>query len=188
MSYGRTDAREMTRSALATQLAQVREALRAPEELRQTEARLLRELDDLGGSRDTARASRRATLPSGATAEIASPCSEDWSAMVGDDRVRHCSRCAKDVYNLSALTSDEAEAFLAQRGERCVRFFRRRDGTLLTSDCPVGRPKKIALRVLAAVAVALGASAAGYGASRFAASCRNRIYGNELLGDVTPTS
>jgi len=143
--------------------------------------------EDLEDSGDATRAPRRATLPSGATAEVASPCSEDWGAMVGDERVRHCSRCDKDVYNLSALSAEEAELFLAQRGERCIRFFRRRDGTLLTSDCPVGRPKKIALRVVAAIAVAVGASAAGYAASR-PGLIRGRIEGSQLMGDMLPTS
>ncbi len=191
MSYDRSDARELARQALASQLAQVRDALRAPDELRRNETRLVRELAALekpGEASGSARADRRATLPSGATAEIASPCSEDWDAMVGDDRVRHCSRCQKNVYDLSALTAEEAARILAERGERCIRFFRRKDGTLLTSDCPVGRPRKVALRVLTAVAVALGASAAGYTASRLAAPSRGRIEGNMLMGDMMPTS
>jgi hypothetical protein len=35
---------------------------------------------------------------------IASPCAADWNAMTGDERVRHCGACKKDVFNLSALT------------------------------------------------------------------------------------
>ena len=72
---------------------------------------------------------------------IASPCKADWNDMTGDERVRHCGSCDLDVYDLSAMRRDEAEAFLASRAgaERtCVRFFRRTDGRLLTRDCPVG--------------------------------------------------
>jgi hypothetical protein len=34
---------------------------------------------------------------------IASPCKVSWDEMAGDDRVRFCGHCAKDVYDLSAL-------------------------------------------------------------------------------------
>jgi hypothetical protein len=70
---------------------------------------------------------------------IASPCSADWEKMVGDDRVRFCTECSRNVYNLSAMAATDAEAFVsAQTGRLCVRFYQRVDGTLLNEDCPVG--------------------------------------------------
>lgn len=70
---------------------------------------------------------------------VASPCDADWNAMHGDDRARFCPSCAKNVYNLSALTKVEAEALLLEKeGKLCVRYFQRPDGTLLTQDCPIG--------------------------------------------------
>jgi hypothetical protein len=70
---------------------------------------------------------------------IASPCSASWDDMVGDDRVRFCGKCEKNVYNLSSMESAEAEALLREHeGNVCVRLYRRQDGTVLTSDCPVG--------------------------------------------------
>jgi hypothetical protein len=70
---------------------------------------------------------------------IASPCSADWDEMVGDDQIRFCGQCEKNVYNLSAMTRDAAEALVAEReGRVCVRFYRRADGMVLSSDCPVG--------------------------------------------------
>lgn len=72
---------------------------------------------------------------------VAAPCSASWDEMVGSDRVRFCRLCAKNVYNVSAMTLSEAEDFLgATRGDDvCIRFYRRRsDGTVLTADCPVG--------------------------------------------------
>jgi hypothetical protein len=93
---------------------------------------------------------------------IASPCSASWEHMVGDDRVRFCGACEKNVYNLSALPRDEAESLLAQHeGSICVRLYRRADGTVLTADCPVGVRKKRVKRlvVLAAGAGALAAAA-----------------------------
>jgi hypothetical protein len=68
---------------------------------------------------------------------IATPCRERWEDMAGDDVVRHCARCRKDVYDLASMTTSEAEALLARDGETpCVRLRRRRDGRVVTSDCP----------------------------------------------------
>jgi hypothetical protein len=72
---------------------------------------------------------------------VAKPCKADWDRMTGDDRVRHCGDCKLDVFDISAMSRDEAQAFLASRagaGRTCIRFFRRTDGRLLTRDCPVG--------------------------------------------------
>jgi len=71
---------------------------------------------------------------------IASPCSASWEQMDGTDRVRYCEQCGKNVYNLSAMSRSEAEMLVAGPGPLpCVRFYRRRDGTILTGDCPVGQ-------------------------------------------------
>ena len=71
--------------------------------------------------------------------KIASPCSADWNKMYGDERKRHCSECKLNVYNLSDMTQTEAENFLINsEGRTCVKFYRRKDGTVLTKDCPVG--------------------------------------------------
>lgn len=70
---------------------------------------------------------------------IASPCRYDWDAMAGDDRVRHCAGCDRNVYNLAGMTRTEAEDLVHQaEGRLCIRFYRRQDGTVLTADCPVG--------------------------------------------------
>src|SRR5262249_46221013 len=61
--------------------------------------------------------------------------------MEGDDRVRFCGRCRKNVYNLSEMTEAEAQRLLVDKeGRLCARLYRRRDGTVLTKDCPVPRP------------------------------------------------
>jgi hypothetical protein len=59
--------------------------------------------------------------------------------MIGSDRVRFCGECNLNVYNLSAMTRDQAESLIAANdGRLCVRFYRRRDGSIITQDCPVG--------------------------------------------------
>ena len=89
---------------------------------------------------------------------IASPCSADWEKMVGDERVRHCNQCNLNVYNLSALSGLEAHDLVAKHeGRLCVRFYHRKDGTVLTRNCPVGL--KIVMRRVSRVAgIALSAA------------------------------
>jgi len=92
---------------------------------------------------------------------IASPCRAPWENMDGDERVRFCRECNRNVYNLSAMTEAEARRVVAEReGRLCVRFFQRRDGTVLTSDCPVGG-KRAFLRAGAGTALALAGVTAG---------------------------
>lgn len=73
---------------------------------------------------------------------IASPCSADWNEMYGDDRKRFCGDCKLNVYNLSGMTRDDAEALIMNaEGRLCVRFYKRADGSVITQDCPVGWAK-----------------------------------------------
>lgn len=70
---------------------------------------------------------------------IAAPCPISWEDMDGDARVRFCSSCSKNVYNLSDMTAKEAQDFLQENGSsQCVRLYRRADGTVMTDNCPVG--------------------------------------------------
>jgi hypothetical protein len=112
---------------------------------------------------DEARA--KARLPVLANIRVASPCSEPWTGMTGDDRVRACAKCQKDVYNLSAMTRDEAEGLIrARNGNLCVRYFQRFDGTILLGDCEVGRNGKRKRRFIAAgIAAGLAAGVSAYG-------------------------
>lgn len=78
--------------------------------------------------------------------KIASPCAIRWEQMHGDERTRFCSMCELQVYNVSDMTRAEAQKFLIENSDKpnCMRFFRRKDGTILTKDCPVG--ERLALR------------------------------------------
>ena len=97
---------------------------------------------------------------------IASPCSADWTGMIGTDRKRYCGECKLNVYNLSGMTTTEAEDLLTQsEGRLCVRYFRRTDGTILTQNCPVGwaKVKQRVSRVATAVFSLLVTMLAGIG-------------------------
>jgi hypothetical protein len=96
---------------------------------------------------------------------IATPCQADWDDMKGDNRVRFCGRCEKNVYNLSAMSRTEAEALVgAKEGRMCVRLYQRTDGTVLTSDCPVGvRRARLRHRVWASVSGVAASMALAFG-------------------------
>jgi hypothetical protein len=70
---------------------------------------------------------------------IASPCPASWETMQGDQRVRFCDSCSKHVYDIANLKAEAALALIQEsEGHLCVRLYRRKDGTVLTADCPVG--------------------------------------------------
>jgi hypothetical protein len=84
---------------------------------------------------------------------IAAPCEVSWEAMEGNGRVRQCGDCKKQVFNLSAMSRADAEVLLRERvGDMCVRLYRREDGTVLTSDCPVGVRRRLTKRALVSMA------------------------------------
>src|ERR1044072_9588384 len=71
--------------------------------------------------------------------KISAPYPANWEEMIGSEQVRFCRHCSLNVYNLSGMSKQEAEALIAStEGRLCVRFYRRSDGTILTDNCPVG--------------------------------------------------
>lgn len=127
---------------------------------------LAREVSEAEAKRDEARrlldaAEAKLRLPILENVTMASPCKEDWAQMTGDARVRHCVRCDQNVYNLSDMTREEAEALIiAKEGKLCARYFRRKqDGKILVKDCPVGAQRRrrwwIGVGVIATIATAV---------------------------------
>jgi len=91
--------------------------------------------------------------------KVASPCDANWETMTGDEAKRFCSLCKKDVYELSNMSLEEVEMLLAAQSTMgiCGRFYQRSDGTLITSDCSIGKAKK---RKKQRVTIMAGATAA----------------------------
>jgi hypothetical protein len=103
----------------------------------------------------------RAKLPVLENIRVATPCRADWNQMTGDERTRHCGDCKKNVYNLSHMTRDEAEALILEKeGKLCARYFQRHDGTILLKDCSIGIGARRKRRVIAVGAMALLGTAA----------------------------
>ena len=122
---------------------------------------------------------------------VATPCHVSWDQMQGDGAVRFCGQCQLNVYNLSEMTRAEAESFVEKReGRVCIRFYRRRDGKVITRDCPVGRNafhRQLATLAIAIVGVFVVMTsgilaAAGFNASRNSAG--TSAAGNHIGGFI----
>jgi hypothetical protein len=79
--------------------------------------------------------------------------------MPGTDRVRHCGICDKEVWNLTAMDAEEAEAFLDERRTNlpCLVLHRRLDGYFQDGRCEPGEQRMVRA---AALATTLGLVAA----------------------------
>jgi hypothetical protein len=67
---------------------------------------------------------------------VISPCTVPWESMRGDDAVRFCGKCSKNVYDVRSLTRQEAlELVEKAEGRVCMQLSWRRDGRLATGDC-----------------------------------------------------
>lgn len=183
------------RDSLAGEIDKLREQTRQLDELKARESKLAQELEGVDVRLREGGAPRRA-LPMLDQVKVASPCKADWNEMVGDERVRFCLSCEKNVYNLSSMPKEDAEALLRERmgNELCVRFYQRADGTILTQDCPEGAKKKRRKKLALAVAGA-GAMAAAALTMFTKTQCRTNtgtmgavaaFQGEATMGDVGP--
>jgi hypothetical protein len=111
---------------------------------------------------------------------VKNPCSVSWEGMEGEGAVRHCGRCRKNVFDLSAMTeADALELIALSEGDLCVRFRRRADGTVVNADCPTARaPRAVRMRRLA-LAGALGAAVAAPLAMPLAGGPEPTVLGGE---------
>jgi hypothetical protein len=96
----------------------------------------------------------RVTLP------ILDACNEAWDDMSGDGHVRHCASCRKDVHDLSALSEEEAGAFLREHEAAipCLRVAHDRSGKPLFRDDLARLAKQAAAFGAAAALAACGTS------------------------------
>jgi hypothetical protein len=127
--------------ALEAEQRELDAELAALERARQRRAEIRNELAEVEHTLHEMGLQRR--LPLLDRVRVATPCNVSWLDMEGDERMRFCGLCSKNVYNLSAMNADEAEALIYEHeGKLCATFYRRKDGTILTADCTVGRRRK----------------------------------------------
>ena len=116
---------------------------------------------------------------------VAAPCPADWDSMYGDERVRFCQQCQLNVYNLSEMSRAEAEELIGRAdGRLCVRYYRRKDGSILTQNCPVGLRRL--KRRLSRVATAIGSSVLSFlaGVGFYQITAPGYTTGKMAMGDM----
>lgn len=108
---------------------------------------------------------------------IEKPCPASWEQMRGDAQVRFCEACRLNVYNLSEMPREQAEALISGReGRLCVRYYQRSDGGVITQDCKGGLRRRVmrAAGLAASASIALLATAlSAAGMSTSATRCKD---------------
>lgn len=156
------NALQARKEALEHALREIRDAQGQFDALKRIEAEREKELADVEKLLKSTTSKRG--LPTLDNLRIAAPCNVPWESMKGDEHVRFCSSCEKNVYDLSSLTRRQAEALLrAKEGNLCVTYFKRADGTVLTADCPVGLRRRRLRNAVVAIASVTGVGAAAFG-------------------------
>jgi hypothetical protein len=123
---------------------------------------------------------------------VAAPCKADWDQMIGNERVRFCSQCSLNVFNLSSMNRSEAESLIARtEGRLCVRFYRRSDGSIITKDCPVGlrairRRLSYAAKAISSAVIGLLAGLGVYGAKSIVVSFRPQRTMGSMVREIDP--
>ena len=84
-------------------------------------------------------------------------CHISWSDLEGASNTRrHCTACSRDVFNISAMTRQQAQQVIDEHQERglCVRFVKR-DGQIVHKGDPLEqlRSQRTGVRRLLAVAL-----------------------------------
>ena len=94
---------------------------------------------------------------------VKSPCNESWNEMTGNEQVRFCSHCAKDVHDISAMTRAKAEKLVKDsNGKLCVRYVKNPAGKLITAPPKFTQIKRRATIAAGVLATSLTFSALTY--------------------------
>ncbi|MBL8853677.1 MAG: hypothetical protein JNK57_06870 [Planctomycetaceae bacterium] len=80
---------------------------------------------------------------------VANPCPMSWDKMVGDDKVRFCSECQRQVWNFFEMTDAEIVEVLRANPERlCAKVCKSREGRLVTKE-PHAARRRLRFSILA---------------------------------------
>lgn len=71
------------------------------------------------------------------TLQLVRPCPITLEELNPAERVNFCNNCNKKVYNLSVMSTNDAEKLLEKTdGQICKMFVRNNDGRIITDNCP----------------------------------------------------
>jgi hypothetical protein len=120
--------------------------------------------------------------------DVKAPCTESWEEMSGNDQVRFCSHCTKNVVDLSAYTRARAEKLVRDsNGGLCVRYRKDERGRVITAPpkfTQIKRQAKIAAGVLAAT-LSVGSAAYSQGQP---ISPKDRVSAEQIGPKKTPST
>lgn len=128
-------------------------ALETVEDADEARTLLLRELDEVRTSLELINPPR----PLRMRLRLVRGCDMRWENMVGDARVRHCGACDREVYDLTAMSADEVEAFVEARQHDlpCVQLHARPDGRYQDGPCAPAQRRNLKRAALAAAGLGL---------------------------------
>src|SRR5262245_1304984 len=117
------------------------------------------------------------------------PCHASWEQMTGNERVRFCSQCQLQVYNISEMSREEAGLLIVSHSGRrlCGRIHRRPDGTVMTRDCfSVRRAAGRATARLVTLAAGGLLALIGYAAWAIGSSAKNEPTAQCQIREIEP--
>jgi hypothetical protein len=108
--------------------------------------------------------------------------------MAGDDRVRACAKCQRQVFDLSAMTAAEAAVVVAADASPCVRFTRKANGTVRHRLAVLAAGATLAVAPAVAAEPAQTAASSGTGSDSSSGSGSDEIIdmSDTDVGDLGP--
>ncbi|HQU82024.1 MAG TPA: carboxypeptidase-like regulatory domain-containing protein [Pyrinomonadaceae bacterium] len=95
--------------------------------------------------------------------DVKTPCDESWEEMTGNNEVRFCSHCAKNVHNISAMTRTKAEKLVKDsNGQICVRYVKNPQGKIVNLPPKLTQIKRRAALAAGVLAASLTLSTQAY--------------------------
>jgi hypothetical protein len=108
--------------------------------------------------------------------EVKSPCNENWDEMFGNDEVRFCSHCAKNVHDISAMTRQKAEKLVKEsNGNLCVRYVKTPNGKLISAPQTLTKITRRATIVASVLATSLTFTSLTYAQGKPIKTTNNKI-------------
>jgi hypothetical protein len=108
--------------------------------------------------------------------EVKSPCSESWDEMFGNNEVRFCSHCAKNVHDISAMTRQKAEKLVKEsNGNLCVRYVKTPNGKLISAPQTLTKITRRATIVASVLATSLTFTSLTYAQGKPIKTTNNKI-------------
>jgi hypothetical protein len=91
-----------------------------------------------------------------------SSCPFSWTAVSTKERVKHCDKCQKPVYQLDRMELEQVDALILKRENReKYVLYERPDGKFMTSGCPVAHRRRLQMvGLVAAICICVVAAVA----------------------------